>query len=123
MYIDAKFDSEGSKLAQKLTFVCNDFEFKKEFIDELKKDKLLKFADSDSLPETITCQIIIYYQDLWSIKIIFFNPDIPFPSKIYDEPLLNKELINWDDQNWFFWVEINVPIDYKWINLNFQMDI
>ncbi len=123
MFIDAKFDSEGSKLAEKLTFVCSDFEFKKEFVDELKENNFLKFTDSDSLPDVVNCQILIYYENNSFLKIIFFDPDISFSAKIYEEPLLNKDFINWEKIHWFFWIEIEVPMDFKWIDFNLQLEI
>ena len=123
MYLSAPYDPHASKLSEKLTFYTEKFELQREDIMNLKKKKLLKLVEPESLPETITCQTLIYHENFQKVKIILFNHTFLLPIECYDEPFLNKDLIDWSEKNGGFWIEFFIPHDYEGINLDFIFSI
>jgi hypothetical protein len=47
------------------------------------------------LPEEISCQALIQIENFNNVIISFFNINLKLPEEIYDEPLDNKNLIEW----------------------------
>lgn len=123
MYLSAQYDPHASKLSEKLTFYAEKFELKREDIVELKKKKFLKLIEPESLPEIITCQVLIYHESFQKVKIILFNPAFSLPSECSDEPFLNKDLLDWSEKNGGFWIEFFVPLDHEAIDLDFSFNM
>lgn len=95
MEINAQYDLRASELSGKLAFYCNRFELNREDMKELRKKKLVKGVDPDSLPKTIPCQVLVYCENYRQAKVVFFNPEFPLPEECYENHLLNQELIEW----------------------------
>lgn len=96
MKIDAKFDSDASRTAQKLIFSCEHFELHREDIIQLKGKKLINYVQEDQLPQTIPCQVLVFVEKI-KARVILFNPSIILSLK--DEPFLNKDIIERTKEN------------------------
>ena len=99
MQLNAQFDSESSKISQKMIFSCEDFELRRENIAELKKKKLIGYVNEDDLPEIIPCQVLIFIEHVNKAQITFFNPKFTLPAEVLDNPFLNKDLIARSQKN------------------------
>ncbi len=122
MQLHVKYDREASSIAEKIVFSCDTFELCRDDIIELKQKKLLRFVKWDDLPEALQCQIIVQYETFKKVKVIFFNPNVQLPKEIFNEPLLNKDLIEQSQRNWFFWLEFTIPLDDKCVKLDFSYE-
>jgi hypothetical protein len=89
----------------------------------LKEKKLLKYVNGVDFPETTPCQILVQFEDYKTAKVIFFNTEEKMPKEIFDEPLLNKDLIKWQRANNFFWVEFITSLEDSAITFNFSYEI
>lgn len=123
MYIAAQYDGHSSRLSEKLTFYAEKYELKREDITELKKKKLIKLVQEETLPENITCQALIYSEGFQKVKIILFNQTFILPVECHEDPILNKNLIDWSEKNGGFWIEFIVPLNDESINLDFTFSI
>ena len=99
MQLNAQFDSESSKMSQKLIFSCEDFELRREDIAQLKKKKLIGYVNEDDLPDVIPCQVLVFIEHLNKAQVTFFNPKFPLPLEVFDDPFLNKDLIERSKKN------------------------
>lgn len=122
MHLSASFDPEASAISDKLTFFCDKFELHREDIADFKKKKLVRLVDADSLPETIPCQVLVQCENATRAKMTFFNPNFLLPQEVYDDPLLNKDLIEASERNGGFWLEIHIPLKDSGIGLNFSYE-
>jgi hypothetical protein len=94
MYLNCYLDKESSRLSEKLIFINDRYFLTKEDIKTLKQKKLLNLIEEDSLPEKIECQVIIQFENYNKIKVMIFNTDFKrLPEEIFEESLLNKDLI------------------------------
>jgi hypothetical protein len=93
MQLNAQFDAESSKISEKIIFSCENFDLSHEDIAELKKKKLISYVMEETLPRTIPCQVLIFIENSNKAKIMFFNPRFVLPLEVFDEPFLNKNLI------------------------------
>lgn len=122
MFFNLKFDPESSKISEKLVFICDNHELSREDITELKRDKLIHSIQEEYLPEIITCQILMFIENPKKARIVFFNPEFKLAKEITENYFLNKELIEWSNLNGWFWLEFYIPMDHKWIKLNFSYE-
>lgn len=120
MEINAKLDSNASKIAQKLIFSCEYIELLHEDIIELKNRKYINYVNENELPEKIPCQVLIFVEGV-KAKFVLFNPSIVLEFK--DESFLNKDIIEWTKENGGFWMEFTVPLYEKYINFNLDFVI
>lgn len=118
MHLSALFDSGASELAGHLTFYSERFELSREDIEELKVKKLVRLIETDALPETIPCQVLVQCESVFRAKITFFNPAFVLPSAVYDDPFLNKDLIEGAERHGGFWLEFYVPLKDSGIELD-----
>ncbi len=122
MQLTAHYDTELSKLSEKLAFYCGKYELCSEDLDELKKKKLIKLVEWEGLPKTVPCQVLIYCETVVKAKVIFFNTTFVLPEACYDEPMLNKDLIEWSKKSGGFWIEFIVPLTDKMLHLDFSIE-
>ena len=94
MEINAQFDSESSKISEKIIFSCEHFELHQDDITQLKKKKIISYVVEETLPRIIPCQVLIFIENGNKTRIIFFNPKFILPLEVFDEPFLNKNLID-----------------------------
>lgn len=123
MQINCYLDKESSKLSEKLIFSCDKYYLSREDIKSLKNKKILAFVEEETLPEEISCQVLVQFENYNKVKIIFFNYDfISLPEDVIEEPFLNKDLIEWFRAKWYFWIEFMTSLDDDWleINLNYE---
>ncbi|MEI6118940.1 MAG: hypothetical protein WCP92_07110 [bacterium] len=93
MEINAVFDAESSKISEKIIFSCENFELTHDDITELKKKKLISYIAEETLPRIIPCQVLVFIENSTKARVIFFNPRFALPLEVFDEPFLNKNLI------------------------------
>ncbi|MDD5376824.1 MAG: hypothetical protein PHH16_01775 [Candidatus Gracilibacteria bacterium] len=120
MHLSTLFDPEASELAGQLTFYCERFELSREDIEELKDKKLIRLVETESLPEIIPCQVLVQCETVTRAKITFFNPNFQLPEAVYDDPFLNRDLIEASERHGGFWLEIVVPLKDSGIGLDFS---
>ena len=120
MEINTQFDVEASKIAEKIIFSCEHFELHRDDITELKKEKLVSYIQEETLPPTISCQVVIFFEPINKAKIMLFNPRFTLPQAVLDEPFLNKQLIQRSETNGWFWMEFIIPLYDDAIKLNFS---
>lgn len=119
MHLSTLFDPEASIVSDKLTFYCEHFELTRADIDELKEKKLIRLIETECLPETLPCQVLVQCESVARAKITFFNPNFILPEAVYDEPFLNKDLIEASERNGGFWMEILIPLKDSGVELGF----
>lgn len=122
MHLSTLFDHSASELAGHLTFYCEHFELSREDIEELKERKLVRLVETENLPETIPCQVLVQCETVTRAKITFFNPAFVLPQAIYDDPFLNRDLIEASERHEGFWLEILVPLKDSGIELRFSYE-
>jgi hypothetical protein len=93
MEINAQFDAESSKISEKIIFSCEEFELTHSDITELKKKKLVSYIVEETLPRIIPCQVLVFIENPYKARVMFFNPRFVLPLEVFDEPFLNKNLI------------------------------
>lgn len=93
MQLDAQFDAESSKISEKIIFSCENFELTHSDIAELKKKKLISYVMEETLPRIIPCQVLIFIENPYKARVMFFNPRFVLPLEVFDETFLNKNLI------------------------------
>jgi hypothetical protein len=120
MRLSTLFDPSASELAGHLTFYCERFELHREDMEELKEKKLIRLVETESLPETIPCQVLVQCENVFHAKITFFNPSFVLPETVYNDPLLNRDLIEASERQGGFWLEITVPLKDSGIELDFS---
>lgn len=120
MYIDLQYDKEASKLSEKPTFFCEEYPFSYRDIIEYKKMGVLKLVEETTLPDEIPCQVIAYIENLKEIKYIFFNPNYTLPSECYEEPLLNRNLLERTETHGWFWIEVTIPMSKQVMKLHIE---
>jgi len=123
MEINAQFDSESSKISEKIIFSCEHFELHQDDITQLKKKKIISYVVEETLPKITPCQVLIFIENGNKTRIIFFNPKFILPLEVFDEPFLNKNLIDRCKTNGWFWMECTIPLYDKAIKLNFSLKI
>lgn len=99
MFIPAKFDYQASLISEKITFACDDCDLKREDIADFKHRQWLRFVDSATFPMMVPCQVVIYCENFKTAKIVFFNNNFELPESVYQEPILNKTLIEKCEKN------------------------
>lgn len=122
MYLNIQHDNEASKLSEKLTFYTDKFVLNHSDIESLKDNKLLKFVSTEFLPENIDCQVVAQFETYNIVKVIFFNTTLKLSEEIYEEPLENKDLIEWYRQKWYFYLEFNTSLNDSWLILNLSYE-
>lgn len=120
MHLTTLFDPAASELAGHITFYSERFELSREDIEELKDRKLVRLVETEHLPETIPCQVLVQCESVTRAKITFFNPNFVLPEAVYDDPFLNKDLIEASERHGGFWMEIQVPLKDSGIELDFS---
>ena len=123
MYIEAKYDPEWSLMVEKIMFSCKDFELHRQDIEDMKKKKLIKLVQSETLPDPVPCQVVVYFETWNKARIIFFDPEFIMHEEVYAEPFMNKDLIDRSEKNTGFWIECTVPLHNDCINLDFSYTI
>lgn len=123
MHLDLQFDKESAKLAGKFIFSCENYELSRQDIAELKKKKLIQYIEENDLPESIPCQVLLITEHIHKAEVMFFNPTFELPAKVFDEPLLNKNLIDRSAKNGWFWIECSLPLRDKGIEINLSYKI
>ncbi|MEI7477143.1 MAG: hypothetical protein WCJ81_00955 [bacterium] len=53
----------------------------------------------DDLPQSIQCQVLVYCETPQKARVVFLNPTFLLAPEIFDEPLLNRELIGRSERN------------------------
>ncbi|EKD29679.1 MAG: hypothetical protein ACD_78C00320G0018 [uncultured bacterium (gcode 4)] len=122
MHLSTLFDPEASVIADQLTFYCERFELSREDIEELKEKKLVRLVETDGLPKTIPCQVLVQCETVTRAKITFFNHTFVLPQAVYDDPFLNRDLIEASERHGGFWLEILVPLKDSGIELGFSYE-
>lgn len=117
MHFSTLFDPAASELAGCLTFYCERFELSREDIEELKEKKLVRLIETDGLPEIIPCQVLVQCESVFRAKITFFNPSFILPEAVYEDPFMNRGLIEASERHGGFWMEIHVPLKDSGIEL------
>lgn len=120
MHLSTLFDPEASVISDTLTFYCERFELSREDIEELKEKKLVRLVETDGLPETIPCQVLVQCESVFRAKITFFNHTFVLPKAVYNDPFLNKDLIETSERHGGFWIEIQIPLKDSGIELGFS---
>lgn len=118
MHLSTLFDPSASELAGHITFYSERFELSRADIEELKDKKLVRLVETEGLPETIPCQVLVRCESVTRAKITFFNPSFVLPQAVYDDPFLNKDLIEASERHGGFWLEILVPLKDSGIELD-----
>lgn len=123
MYLNCYLDKESSKLSEKLTFINDRYFLTRENIKILKQEKLLNLIEEDYLPEKIECQVIVQFENYNKIKIMIFNTEITsLPEEIFEESLLNKDLIESFGMKWYFFIEFYTSLDDEWLEIDLSYD-
>ena len=122
MLLNVQFDPEASKIAEKIIFSCGKYELKQEDIIYFKKEKWVKYVQEEYLPESISCQVLMFLENPRQTRIIFFNPDFKLSEKAIEDHFLNRDLIEQCQKNGWFWLEFLLPLNKKEIKINFSMD-
>jgi hypothetical protein len=107
MNLVVKYDPDASSISEKLTFYCDKFELAREDIMRFKDFKYVAFVKGDDLPDRIVCEVLVRLEGFRKAKIMFFNLAFPLPEAVYEEPLLNRNLIEWSKRNGGFWLEFD----------------
>lgn len=123
MHLTTLFDHSASELAGHLTFYSERFELSREDIGELKSKKLVRLIETDALPETIPCQVLVQCESAFRAKITFFNPGFVLPQAVHDDPLMNRDLIEASERHGGFWLELSVPLKDSGIGFDFSYTI
>ena len=93
MLLNIQFDPEASKISEKLMFSSEKYELTREDIQQLKKEKLIQYVQEENLPESITCQVLMFLDSPKKARIVFFNSNFTLPQEVYDNHFLNKDVI------------------------------
>ena len=123
MEIRVEFDQESSKISEKIIFSCEGFELHHNDITELKKKKFISYVVEETLPRVIPCQILVFIENSNRARIVFFNQRFVLPLEVFDEPFLNKNLIDRHKTNGWFRMEFTIPLHNKHIKLDFSLKI
>ena len=123
MYITTKYDIESSKMFEKMVFAWDYFNLTREDVMMLKKNGLLKYVNGIDFPEITPCQVLVQFENYKTAKVIFFNTEEVLPKEIFNEPLLNKDLIERQRSNKIFWIEFIIPLEDSAITFNFSYEI
>ena len=99
MLLNVQFDPEASKIAEKIIFSCGKYELKQEDIIYFKKEKWVKYVQEEYLPESISCQVLMFLENPRQTRIIFFNPDFKLSEKAIEDHFLNRDLIEQCQKN------------------------
>ena len=94
MEIHVEFDAESSKISEKIIFSCEEFELTHDDIADLKRKKLISYVVEETLPRRIPCQVLVFIENSNRARIVFFNQRFVLPLEVFDEPFLNKNLID-----------------------------
>ncbi len=120
MYIDILYDKDASKLAGTPIFACEEFIITRKIIIDFKRLGGLRLVDETTLPDEIACQAIVQFATPTTLKCVFFNPEFTIPPECYEEPLLNKQLIEWSAQHGGFRLEVVIPVNNHYIKLSIE---
>jgi hypothetical protein len=122
MYIKAYYDHEATLLSENPTFFCDAFEITREDIEILKKNKVLKLVKWDDLPDKISCQVIMQMEgNMKGLYMRFMNPMREMPAKCRDETFLNRDLLAWHQEHWWFRLEWSIPLHNKYFHIDLSM--
>ena len=94
MYINLTYDAEASKITGKPTFFCEEYPLSYKDIIEFKRMGVLKLVEETTLPNEIACQVIMHIENSTHIKYMFFNNEFTLPAECFEEPLLNRSLLD-----------------------------
>ena len=94
MEINAIFDAESSKISEKIIFSREEFKLTHDDIADLKKKKLISYIVEETLPRIIPCQVLVFIENSTKARVMFFNPRFVLPLEVFDEPFLNKNIID-----------------------------
>lgn len=122
MHLLTTFDPSASELAGHLTFFCDRYELTREDIEEFKTKKLVRLVETEHLPPYIPCQVLVQCESVHRAKITFFNPSFILPEVVYEDTLLNKDLIEASERHGGFWIEIQVPLKDSGIRFDFSYE-
>jgi hypothetical protein len=122
MNLNTIFDAESSKLSEKLIFYSDSYILTHEDLKKLEKSKLLNWVSLEFLPNNITCQAIVQIENFNKVIISFFNIQLKLSEEIYEEPMDNKNLIEWYKAKWYFYIEFKTNLSDSWINISFNYD-
>jgi hypothetical protein len=122
MNLNTIYDAESTKISQKLIFYSDKYNLTHEDLKKLEKSKLLNWISLEFLPEEISCQALIQIENFNNVIISFFNINLKLPEEIYDEPLDNKNLIEWYRNKWYFYIEFKTTLNDSWINISLNYD-
>ena len=122
MHLSTLFDPQASEISGNLTFYSERFELSREDIEELKEKKLVRLVETEYLPKMIPYQVLAQCEGVTRTKITFFNPNFVLPQEVYDDPFLNRDLIEGSDRHGGFWLEVTVPLKDSGIELGFSYE-
>ena len=122
MFIDLTYDKDASKLVGKPTFFCEEYPLSYKDIIHFKHMGVLKLVEETTLPNEIPCQVIMNIENATHMKYMFFNPDFPLPTECYDEPLLNRNLLERSSTHGGFWLEVMLHMEKQYMKLNIDTE-
>ena len=122
MFIDLAYDKSSSQLAGKLTFYNEEYTLTRKDIVEFKRIWDLKLVDETVLPDEIPCQVIMHVENATHGKYIFFNQEMTLPAECYEEPLLNKQIIERNRIHGGFRLEVMIPFSKNNMNVSISSD-
>lgn len=118
MFLEVLYDLEASKIAERMIFSADEFVLQPHHILSWRTNGWLKLVDENTFPENVPCQVIVQIEKYNQLKCIFFNMDFVIPEELYEEPLLNRNLLDRHEKNGWLWIEVMIPLKDSEIKLS-----
>lgn len=123
MQLNVSLDKDISSTSQALIFSSDSVTITPEDIEFLKEKDLLKLIKGDDLPEQIDCTCLVHYFHYNKAKVMLYNEDLMIPAACYDEPFLNKDLLERAEQhNGSFRLEFFINPCDSFVQMNIGID-
>lgn len=122
MFLQVLYDLDASKAAEKMMFSCDEFIVEPHHILLWKKEWRLKLVDEDTFPEHVPCQVFVQVERFDRVKCMFFNVDYKLSPECYEEPLLNKNLLERSSKYGGLRIEMSIPLKNKAFQLSLTFE-
>jgi len=110
MYIQAQFDAELSRMAEVMSFFCDDYALTDSDIQYLIQKKYIRQVDPETFPASVSCNVVITCKDYITAHVVFSQPDFHVPEECYDEPFLNQTLLEGEKNHGGLWLQCDIPL-------------
>jgi hypothetical protein len=110
MYIQAHFDAELSRMAEVLSFFCDEYTLTDSDIQYLTHKKYLRQVDPETFPAEVVCNVVITCKDYMTARVTFSQPDFTIPYECYETPFLNQTLLDGEKEHGGLWLMCEIPL-------------